>query len=69
MIKDQPERTSMRDEEEHLSLCEMLDRILNKGVVISGEAVISVADVDLLYLQLHLLLSSVETARQVSVES
>ena len=59
----------MRDEEEHLSLCEMLDRILNKGVVISGEAVISVADVDLLYLQLHLLLSSVETARQVSVES
>ena len=44
-----------------VSLLEVLDRILNKGVVISGDLVISVADIDLVYLGLKLLLSSVET--------
>lgn len=44
-----------------VSLLEILDRILNKGVVISGDIVISVADIDLIYLGLKLLLSSVET--------
>ncbi|HUT37482.1 MAG TPA: gas vesicle protein [Planctomycetota bacterium] len=51
--------------EDHLSLCETLDRVLNKGVVVLGEVVISVADVDLIYLGLQLVLTSVETARQM----
>jgi len=45
------------------SLCELLDRVLNTGVVVVGEIVISVAGVDLIYLNLQLLLTSVETAR------
>lgn len=45
------------------SLCELLDRVLNTGVVATGEIVISVAGVDLIYLNLNLLLTSVETAR------
>ena len=44
--------------------CEVLDRVLNKGVVVAGEVTISVADVDLLYLGLNLVLTSVETARE-----
>jgi len=44
-----------------VTLLEILDRVLNKGVVISGDLVISVADIDLVYLGLKLLLSSVET--------
>ena len=51
-------------EEEHISLCETLDRVLNKGVVITGEVVISVADIDLVYLGLQLVLTSVESARE-----
>lgn len=47
-------------------MCEMLDRVLNKGVVVYGEVIISVADIDLVYLSLQLVLSSVETARQAS---
>lgn len=50
--------------EDRISLCETLDRVLNKGVVITGEVVISVADIDLIYLGLNVLLTSVETARQ-----
>ena len=48
---------------DHVSLCEALDRVLNKGVVVAGEIVLSVADIDLVYLGLHLVLTSVETAR------
>jgi hypothetical protein len=44
------------------SLCELLDRVLNTGVVAMGEVVISVAGIDLIYLNLNLLLTSVETA-------
>lgn len=50
------------EDEERISLCELLDRVLNKGVVIHGDIIISVADVDLIYLGLRLLLTSVETA-------
>ena len=52
------------EENERVSICEALDRVLNKGVVLAGEITISVADVDLLYLGLQLVLTSVETARE-----
>jgi len=48
-----------------VTLLEILDRVLEKGVVISGDAVISVADVDLIYLGLKVLLSSVETMEKL----
>jgi hypothetical protein len=55
---------------ERLSICEILDRILNKGAVVAGEVTISVADVELLYLDLRLLLASVATLkREVETES
>ena len=49
-------------QENKASLCELLDRVLNTGVVAMGEIVISVAGIDLVYLNLNLLLTSVETA-------
>ncbi len=55
-------------DEEHVSLCEVLDRVLNKGVVVAGEVIISVADIDLVYLGLRLVLTSVETARRFGPE-
>ena len=48
-----------------ISICETLDRVLNKGVVVSGEIVISVADIDLLYLNIQLLLTSIETINEL----
>ena len=46
---------------EQLVLGDLLNHVLDKGVVISGTVTISVADIDLLVLDLRLLLSSVET--------
>ena len=51
--------------QERVTLLEVLDRALEKGVVISGDIVISVADVDLVYLGLKVLLSSVETMERL----
>jgi len=52
-------------EEADLSLLETLDHVLNKGLVIAGEITISVADVDLIFLGLNVLVSSVEKANEV----
>ena len=49
---------------ERVSLCEVLDRVLNKGVVVAGQVTISVADVDLVYLGLQVVLTSMETAHE-----
>jgi hypothetical protein len=46
-----------------VTLSDVLDRVLNTGAVLNGEIVISVAGIDLLYLGVNLLVSSVETIR------
>jgi hypothetical protein len=48
--------------ERPVSLSDVLDRVLTKGVVVAGEVVISLAGVDLVYVAVNLLASSVETA-------
>ena len=48
-----------------LSLLETLDHVLNRGLVIAGEITISVADIDLIFVGLNVLVSSVETAHEV----
>jgi hypothetical protein len=48
-----------------LALPELLDRALNKGIVVIGDLTLSIADVDLIYLGVKLLLSSVETAERL----
>lgn len=47
-----------------LSLLETLDHVLNRGLVIAGEITISVADIDLIFVGLNVLVSSVETANE-----
>ena len=44
------------------SLLEILDHVLNAGVVIRGNLVISLAGVDLVYVGLDVILTSIETA-------
>ena len=51
--------------ENELSLLETLDHVLSRGLVIAGEITISVADIDLIFLGLNVLLTSVETANDV----
>ena len=51
-------------EPEQLVLSDLINRVLDKGVVISADITISIADVDLIQLDLKLLISSLATLRQ-----
>lgn len=46
--------------EREIALAELVSRVLDRGVLLEGELIISVADVDLVYLKLKALLTSVE---------
>jgi hypothetical protein len=52
-----------------VSLLELVDRLLHKGVVLAGEATISVAGVDLIYLGLNVVLAAVETIERQEREA
>lgn len=51
-------------EPEALVLSDLINRVLDKGVVIHSHITISIADIDLIQLDLRLLISSVATLQQ-----
>lgn len=56
---------SLRWNERDVTLLDLLDRALDKGVILCGDVTLSVADVDLVYLGLKVLLSSIEAAERM----
>lgn len=50
------------DPSDEMTLLDILDHVLNQGVVLRGNVVISLAGVDLVFLGLDVILTSVETA-------
>jgi hypothetical protein len=50
------------------NVLELLDRILDKGVVIVGDIRISVADIELLKIQIRLLIASVDKAKELGID-
>ena len=55
--------TAQRD----IALVDLVDRLLNGGVVIFGDVTLSAADVDLVYVGLRVLVASVSTALEKGV--
>lgn len=54
---------------EQLILSDLINRVLDKGVVISGQVTISIADIDLLLVDLRLLLTSVQTSLERGLDT
>jgi hypothetical protein len=50
------------------NLAEILERILDKGIVIAGDIKIDLLDIELLTIRLRLFISSVETARKAGID-
>jgi hypothetical protein len=50
------------DAGDDMSLLDILDHVLNQGVILRGNLIISLAGVDLVYVGLDVILTSVETA-------
>ena len=55
--------------EQQITLLELVDRVLNKGVVLNGDITLSVAGVDLVYVGLRVLLASVGTLDRLQQQS
>jgi hypothetical protein len=51
--------------EQQVTLIELVDRVLGKGVVVAGDITLAVADVDLVYVGLRVLLASVGTLERL----
>jgi hypothetical protein len=61
---NQPERYTPEDQ---LTLAELVNRVLDRGALISGEVVISVAGIDLIYVSLQVAIAAMETAQRTQL--
>jgi hypothetical protein len=52
---------------EATNLAEILERVLDKGIVIAGDIQIILADVELLTLKIRLLIASVDKAKEMGI--
>ncbi len=57
---------TMINKNDHVTLVDALDKVLEKGAVINGDLVIRIADVDLVFLGLRLILTSISKAEELS---
>jgi gas vesicle structural protein len=57
-------RSEVAAPQHEVTLLELVDRVLNKGVVLTGDITLSVAGVDLVYVGLRVLLASVATLEE-----
>jgi gas vesicle protein GvpA/GvpJ/GvpM family len=53
--------------QQEVALIDLIDRLLGGGVVIAGDITLAVADVDLVYVSLRALVSSVATAEDKGI--
>ena len=54
----------MAEQQMEITLVEALDHLLDRGVVIAGEATISIGGVDLLYLGLNIVLANMDAIKR-----
>jgi hypothetical protein len=55
-----PHATAANGPEEQSSLLDVVDKVLNKGAVLNGDLVLGVANVDLIYAKLSVLLGAID---------
>jgi len=60
-------RTKMAHPMEATNLADILERVLDKGIVIAGDIQIKIADVELLTIKIRLLVASVDKAMEMGI--
>jgi len=50
------------------SLADLLERVLDKGIVIAGDITINLLDIELLTVKIRLLVASVDKAREMGID-
>jgi hypothetical protein len=53
---------------ESTNLADLLERVLDKGIVIAGDIKIKLVDVELLTIQIRLVICSVDKAKEIGID-
>jgi hypothetical protein len=61
-------KTSMTHAVDSSTLADVLERILDKGLVIAGDIKINLVDVELLTIQIRLVICSVDKAKEMGID-
>lgn len=67
MTRSQSNRSTLTTATQSSSLVDVLERVLDKGIVIAGDISISVGSTELLSIRIRLLISSVDKAREIGI--
>jgi hypothetical protein len=74
-MRSQEEGTMVRYDDEDLlparrgdSLADVLERVLDKGIVVAGDITINLLEIELLTIKLRLLIASVDKAREIGID-
>src|SRR5579864_170284 len=62
-----PYSRSMATAAQPTNLADLLERVLDKGIVIAGDVTLSLASVDILTLKIRLLIASVDKAQEIGI--
>jgi hypothetical protein len=60
--------TGLPSPEEPASLADVLERVLDKGLVIAGDIRVNLLDIELLTIKIRLLVASVDKAREMGID-
>ena len=63
-----PSRARAPDRQESTNLADILERVLDKGIVIAGDIRVNLLDIELLTIKIRLLIASVDKAREMGID-
>lgn len=67
LIPSDPNRRGVPTSTQGSTLADILERVLDKGIVIAGDITVSVGSTELLNIKIRLLISSVDKAREIGI--
>ncbi|MEW6731768.1 MAG: gas vesicle protein [Acidobacteriota bacterium] len=63
-----PQQTAISHAIENSTLADILERVLDKGIVIAGDIKIKLVDIELLTIQIRLVICSVDKAKEIGMD-
>ncbi|WP_406253356.1 gas vesicle protein [Streptomyces atratus] len=67
-LGDLPSRSAPYGQGSSANLADILERVLDKGIVIAGDIQINLLDIELLTIKLRLLVASVDKAKEMGID-
>ncbi|MFE1770883.1 gas vesicle protein [Streptomyces sp. NPDC059008] len=67
-LGDYPSRATPYGQGSSANLADILERVLDKGIVIAGDIQINLLDIELLTIKLRLLVASVDKAKEMGID-